>query len=183
MSRDNKPKAYRHGAEAQSNSRALPGASTGLEVVCARRVMLAIQELAIRVGRNRTAKLYRVPAIPQRLGTPRPFDPPTQLTGARYAPRRWPRRPQWQPSTSEPPRPTHGFIGSTGGSLRQFGSRGVRQGWIERGDSLWAAKGGRDNAALRVGPGEGGWPGVAPVASGLRVPPLSAALCNAVSQI
>jgi hypothetical protein len=59
MSRDNKPKAHRHGTEAQSNSRALSGASTGLEVVCARRVMLAIQELAIRVGRNRTAKLHR----------------------------------------------------------------------------------------------------------------------------
>lgn len=64
MSRDNKREAHRHGAKAQSNSRALPGASTGLEVVCARRVMLAIQELAIRVGRDRTAKLYRVPTIP-----------------------------------------------------------------------------------------------------------------------
>jgi hypothetical protein len=85
MSRDNKPKAHRHGTEAQSNSRALAGASTGLEVVCARRVMLAIQELAIRVGRNRTAKLHRVPAIPQRLGTPRPFDPQlsSRLLGTR----------------------------------------------------------------------------------------------------
>jgi hypothetical protein len=85
MSRDNKPKAHRHGTEAQSNSRALSGASTGLEVVCARRVMLAIQELAIRVGRNRTAKLHRVPAIPQRLGTPRPFDPQlsSRLLGTR----------------------------------------------------------------------------------------------------
>jgi hypothetical protein len=75
MSRDNKREAHRHGVEAQSNSRALPGASTGLEVVCARRMMLAIQDLAIRVGRNRTAKLHRVPAIPQRLGAPGPFDP------------------------------------------------------------------------------------------------------------
>jgi hypothetical protein len=85
MSRDNKPKAHRHGTEAQSNSRALAGASTGLEVVCARRVMLAIQELAIRVGRNRTAKLHRVPAIPRRLGTPRPFDPQlsSRLLGTR----------------------------------------------------------------------------------------------------